>query len=517
MILTIKFLERSLNMNLLKKKNQINTNKKPSLFSYITLLIFVAILITLSMITVNAQEDMKKSIQIINPRPDFALTIRLDKGAGATYAPGERVRVYFRTTRNAYVAIFGYDSEGKVKLLFPNQYQKNHFVEANREYYIDGVIEPGTKPGYEYIQGFATTEPVIISRELERRIEQEVFPILGEGIDRFTQRIRGILTGLPSQRWASSEILHYQVVERRAETGQLRLNSTPEGADVYLNDRYAGKTPLVMEQLRIGEYLARVELPGYQTWTRTIQINPDRTAFVHANLVSMQRYGSIAIRCNEDGARIYLDGQYKGLTEKNRNVLLEQVREGSHDLRITLSGYHDWSQTVEVKPNQRVQLTVNLEKIKRTGNLEITCDVDNALIYLDGKYQRRTSASRDVTINNIQEGNYEVRITKDGYHDYVTTVRIYPDQTHRLNVRMQPERREGAIALNCNESNAKIFVNGTYIATTSVNQARIMDGFKEGVYEITVVKDGYHTWLDEVWVYPGETTNVYVNLIRIQS
>jgi hypothetical protein len=50
------------------------------------------------MITVNAQEDMKKSIQIINPRPDFALTIRLDKGAGATYAPGERVRVYFRTT-----------------------------------------------------------------------------------------------------------------------------------------------------------------------------------------------------------------------------------------------------------------------------------------------------------------------------------------------------------------------------------------------------------------------------------
>jgi hypothetical protein len=504
-------------MNLLKKENQINTNKKLSLFSYITLLIFVVMLITLSMITVNAQEEMKKSIQIINPRPDFALSIRLDKGTGATYTPGERIQVYFRTTRNAYVAIFGYDSDGKVKLLFPNQYQKNHFVEANREYYIDGVIEPGTKPGYEYIQGFATTEPVIISRELERRIEQEVFPILGEGIDRFTQRIRGILTGLPPQRWVSSEILHYQVIERRAETGQLRLNSTPEGADVYLNDRYAGKTPLVMEQLRIGEYVARVELSGYQTWTRTIQINPDRTAFVHANLISVKRYGSIAIRCNEDDARIYLDGQYKGLTEKNRNVLLEQVEEGFHDIRITLSGYRDWSQRVEVKPNQRIQLTVNLERISRTGSLEITCDVDNAMIYLDGKYQRRTSLNRSITIGNISEGTHELRITKEGYQDYITTVRIYPDQTYRINVRMQPERREGAIALNCNESNAKIFVNGTYMTTTSINQARIMDGLKEGVYEITVIKDGYHTWLDEVWVYSGETTDVYVNLIKISN
>jgi hypothetical protein len=82
---------------------------------------------------------------------------------------------------------------------------------------------------------------------------------------------------------------------------------------------------------------------------------------------------------------------------------------------------------------------------------------------------------------------------------------------------MQPERREGAIALNCNESNAKIFVNGTYMTTTSINQARIMDGLKEGVYEITVIKDGYHTWLDEVWVYPGKTTDVYVNLIKISN
>jgi len=307
-------------MNILKleKSSHRKGKRYTSNFSYIIMLSLITVMMLFLATSISAQEDMKKSIQIINPRPDFALSLRLDKGAGATYVPGENIRVYFRSTRKAYVTIFSYDSYGNITILFPNQYQKNNLVEANKQYNIEGLIDPSTRPGFEYVQGFATTEQVIISRELERIIERNLFPKLDEGTSRFTQRMKGILTGLASQRWVSSEVLHYQVIGRREETGGLRLDSTPQGAEVYLNDRYAGKTPLDMDQISADDYLARVEYPGYQTWTRTIQITPGRTAFVHANLVSIERYGSIAVRCNEDNARIYLDGQYKGLTEKKQ-------------------------------------------------------------------------------------------------------------------------------------------------------------------------------------------------------
>lgn len=507
-------------MNILKleKSSHRKGKRYTSNFSYIIMMLSLITVMMLFLVTsISAQEDMKKSIQIINPRPDFALSLRLDKGAGATYVPGENIRVYFRSTRKAYVTIFSYDSYGNITILFPNQYQKNNLVEANKQYNIEGLIDPSTRPGFEYVQGFATTEQVIISRELERIIERNLFPKLDEGTSRFTQRIKGILTGLASQRWVSSEVLHYQVIGRREETGGLRLDSTPQGAEVYLNDRYAGKTPLDMDQISADDYLARVEYPGYQTWTRTIQITPGRTAFVHANLVSIERYGSIAVRCNEDNARIYLDGQYKGLTEKNRNVLMEQVREGSHDVRIVLSGYLEWSQRIEVKSNQRIQLTVNLNRITRTGSLDITCDVDNARIYLDGKYYRDTIINRSVNISNIQEGNYEFKISKEGYQDYVTMVSIYPDQTYRLNVVMRRVQREGVISINCNESNARVFINGVQMATTTANQAKTITGIKEGNYEIIVIKEGYHTWLDEIRVYPGETTTIFANLFKIQN
>ncbi len=500
------------------KRNSLNhSHLNFARMCYTCLFIFLLLISISALAFADEQEEMKKSIQIINPRPDFALSLRLDKGTGATYAPGERIRVYFRATKNSYVTVFGYDVSGKVRLLFPNQSQKNPFVEENRQYSFDGIVEPGTPSGFEYIQGFATTEPVIMTRELERRLEQNNFPIIEEGSTRFIQRIRGILTNLPSQRWVSSDILHYQVLDQREEAGRLQVTSSPSGADIYLSDRYAGKTPLTMEHVRVGEYIIRVELLDYQVWSSTIRISPNRTTTTHAGLERILQYGSIAIRSNENNARIYVDNQYMGTTDKNRTILLDDIRAGFHEVKMTLSGYQDWIQTVEVKPNQRVQITVNIEPIQRTGRLEITSDVDNALIYLDDNYQRRTSANRGVTIDNLREGSYELRIVKEGYLDYIATVRILPNQTHRMDVRMQPERREGSIGINSNENNGKIFVNGTYLTTTSASQEKIIDGLKEGLYEVAVIKDGYRVWVDEIRVYGGRTTALFAELTKIED
>ncbi len=401
-------------------------------------------------------------------------------------------------------------------MLFPNEHQKDQYVQANREFHINGMIEPETPLGIEYVQGFATTEPTLVSRDLQKRLEKEEFPKMEEGIDRFTQRMKGILTGLPASKWVSSETLHYQVVERR-RTGQLRVNSSPGIAEVFLDDRYFGRTPLVMDGMQIGEHIIRVEQPGYQTWSKIIQINPDQTTFINADLQRLVQYGSIAIHSNREDARIYLDEQYKGLTEKNENFYLEQVTEGSHNIRVTLEGYFDWSVNVDVKPNQSIQQIVELEKVKKTGSLEITCNVDNGRIYLDGDYLRNASSNKPVIIENIEEGSYELRITKEGYLDYFDTVRIYPDRTYRADVKMQPEYQEGSIAVYCNENNAKIFINGIYKANSSANQVKMINNLKEGFYEITIVKDGYHTWLEETWVYPGETTSIFSDLAQIEE
>jgi hypothetical protein len=75
----------------------------------------------------------------------------------------------------------------------------------------------------------------------------------------------------------------------------------------------------------------------------------------------------------------------------------------------------------------------------------------------------------------------------------------------------------GSIAVYCNVSGAKIFVNGIYKAVTSSSQPKILEELKEKEYEITLIKDGYRTWVEDTWVYAGKTTSLYVEMEEIEE
>lgn len=54
--------------------------------------------------------------------------------------------------------------------------------------------------------------------------------------------------------------------------GRLVVNSTPPGAQVYLNDEYRGSTPLPYTELPPGVYRVRLQLQGYETKLDTVEI-----------------------------------------------------------------------------------------------------------------------------------------------------------------------------------------------------------------------------------------------------
>ena len=52
----------------------------------------------------------------------------------------------------------------------------------------------------------------------------------------------------------------------------LRVVSIPEKARVYVKDEFRGVTPLNLPNLQPGSYRVRVELPGFETDARTIEL-----------------------------------------------------------------------------------------------------------------------------------------------------------------------------------------------------------------------------------------------------
>ncbi|HEC93072.1 MAG TPA: PEGA domain-containing protein [Candidatus Atribacteria bacterium] len=420
--------------------------KKRKIFNYI----FAALILSLCLMSTGVnfaqtQEEIEKmkSIQIINPHPPFSLRLWLDKGRGEVYAPGERIRIFFQVSRDSYVKIYNYDTRGRVKIIFPNRYTPNNFVRAGETRTIEGVIDPHTQPGVEYVQGFATTRPMFLDNREKELISKEVMPEISKDFKNFTVTLKGIIVSMPPTAWTSSNLLRYTVrpvTPPPTYYGRIIVTSQPQRAKVYLDNVYKGLTPLKLDRVTAGQHHIKLERAGYQDWSDYVSVSPSRTTTISANLVPLPAYGSISVYCNQG----------------------------------------------------------------------------NAKIYLNGNYQRRTYANQSVEIKNIKPGYHELVITKDGYQDWVSTILVVANQTRTVSDYLVPEIKYGSLAIYCNVSGAKIFANGTYKAVSSSSQPKILEEIKEGEYEITLVKDGYRTWVEDIWVYAGETTSIYVEMIEIE-
>ena len=58
--------------------------------------------------------------------------------------------------------------------------------------------------------------------------------------------------------------------------GGLFAITRPLGAQVFLDNKLIGTTPLFMSQLSSGSHEVRLELPGFRTYSSSIQVEPNR-------------------------------------------------------------------------------------------------------------------------------------------------------------------------------------------------------------------------------------------------
>jgi len=68
--------------------------------------------------------------------------------------------------------------------------------------------------------------------------------------------------------------------------GELQVNSSPEGGDIYLDNRVVGLTPLKLTGISVGEHGVQVRKAGYQDWVANVSITGGSMGSIEAVLVS---------------------------------------------------------------------------------------------------------------------------------------------------------------------------------------------------------------------------------------
>jgi PEGA domain len=67
-------------------------------------------------------------------------------------------------------------------------------------------------------------------------------------------------------------------------TATLLVDSRPAGANVFLDGRLIGTTPLSLPNVAAGDHAVRIELTGYNRWTASVSLDGGERRRVAASL-----------------------------------------------------------------------------------------------------------------------------------------------------------------------------------------------------------------------------------------
>src|SRR6056297_3391837 len=224
--------------------------------------------------------------------------------------------------------------------------------------------------------------------------------------------------------------------EAKPITKQIRIETTPSNATIYINGSYKGTSPLTIG-LEEGTHTIEARKDGYVSKRENKTIGSqtkDLSRIETITLTLEKETGSLYINSNPSGAYIYLNGTYKGTTSKK----IENLDPGYYTLKLTKSGYEDKSESIRIEPGKRTTQYLTLEKEETTGSLYINSNPSGAYIYINGNYKGTTTK----TIEELEPGDYSLKLTKNGYNDKTENITIEAGKRETAYITLQEKETE---------------------------------------------------------------------------
>ena len=140
--------------------------------------------------------------------------------------------------------------------------------------------------------------------------------------------------------------------------------------------------------------------------------------------------GWLLVRTTPPGARVTLDGVERGYTP----LSLEDVPFGSYRIEVSYAGFRSQTQDVRLSAASTVAAVgIDLPPAQgdvpvglTPGSVAVASRPDGARVILDGQRVGTTPA----VLSDVPSGTHQLRIERDGYQAWVTTIDVSPsDQT----------------------------------------------------------------------------------------
>lgn len=273
--------------------------------------------------------------------------------------------------------------------------------------------------------------------------------------------------------------------------GVLAVESSPDGASIYVDNALIGQTPF-RKTFSQGSYDVKVVLTGFQTYARRISVEKNQTALVQAKL--FKEYGNIKISSTPSGATVYLDGIRQGQITPFET----QLSPGKYVVKIEKEYFYTYEEDVVVSASKTQ--TIDADLVRQIGKLVIETTPPGAKAYIGDDLLGTTPFTHDKPV-----GVYVITLKKEGFRDKIIQATIAADET--LQITENLVERSGGLKITTNPPGAEVHLDDVYMGETPLPLEK-----KPGKYRLTIRSKKYRELSEDVVIEDNITKNIHRDL-----
>ncbi|MBL1212190.1 MAG: serine/threonine protein kinase [Ignavibacteriae bacterium] len=200
------------------------------------------------------------------------------------------------------------------------------------------------------------------------------------------------------------------IVNKNLAFGKLDIISKPIQADVFVNDEFAGKTPIIIDSLKEGEIYIRASKEGFKPHSEKILIAGSEINYLNIALVPIEKVveSTLNLRAVPAGS-IFIDDELIAGNSSNR--ISKTLGEGSFNIKFSHPEFGTKTTTVSLKDGDNKNLvcyfqqTINIQSINEDGEAtwaSIFINNENTELYTPREIQ-------------LGPGSYKIFVRKSGF------------------------------------------------------------------------------------------------------
>ena len=209
---------------------------------------------------------------------------------------------------------------------------------------------------------------------------------------------------------------------------------------------------------------------------------------------------SIVVLSNVSEAEVYIDGEYKGVTDKGNSLTVKDVYPGKHSIKVVRGSF---TETLPVEVNSdNVFFRLNLE----TGQLKrhvVTFKIapSGAQLKIDGQVYAE-DISQDIAAS-LLDGEHSYSVSADMYHTEEGTIVLDGSNIEKV-IRLKPAYGWLQVNDKGELKGASVFVDGNFVGKAPIKTDRLASGS----HAVRIEKNMYKSFEKNVTIRDLQTLDL---------